>query len=186
MSYAASMGLESKKLTDSRLFVFTQIVLCSLFVALCARIRIPLPFTPVPITFQAFAVMLVGGTLGGRKGALVMLLYIAEAMLGLPVLSGGRVDPLVLFSPVAGYIVGFVFQAYCMGKCVEKAQSIGPSLFFFYSLLASFATLTCGALWLSAFVGLENAILMGIIPFIPGDTLKVFAATQILSSRHRS
>lgn len=183
MSYAAIAGLESKRFTDTRLFVFAQILLCSLFVALCARIRIPLPFTPVPITLQTFAVMLIGGTLGSRKGALVMLLYIAEAMLGFPVLSGGRVDPLVLVSPVAGYIVGFVFQAYCMGKCAERAKSIGESMVFFYSLLASFATLVCGALWLTLFIGLENAVLMGIVPFIPGDILKVFAATQVLKAR---
>jgi len=71
-----------------------QVILCSGIIALCAQIRIPLPFTPVPITMQTFAVMMIGGMLGSKNGALCVLMYLAEASFGLPVLRGGVSDPL--------------------------------------------------------------------------------------------
>jgi biotin transport system substrate-specific component len=124
--------------------------------------------------------MLVGGALGSKKGALAVGLYLFEALLGLPVLSGGRIDPNFLMTPVAGYLLGFVFQAYLMGKVSEKAVSLGQSKAFVGYMLASFVTIGCGALWLSLFVGFNKAILLGVIPFLPGDIIKVSAAAALL------
>lgn len=129
---------------DSRVLLLTRIILGSCLIALCAQIRIPLPFTPVPITLQTLAVMLVGGALGSRNGALSVLLYLAESMLGLPVLSGFRIDPLALFSPVGGYLVGFVFQAYLTGWFVEN-QSIKKRISLLPGVaLASVLGMGCG------------------------------------------
>lgn len=178
--YTTQVSIDNRWSTNSRFFVLMQILFSSLFIALCAQIRIPLPFTPVPLTFQTIAIMLIGGSLGSRKAVLVVLLYIAEALMGLPVLSGGRIDPFVLTSPVAGYVIGFVFLAHCTGRFSESIQNIGQSMLCFYYLLASFMTLICGALWLSLFIGLEEAILIGIVPFIAGDVVKVFIVTEIL------
>lgn len=165
---------------DSRYLAIGQVVLATLFIALCAGIRIPLPFTPVPLSLQTFAIMLVGGTLGSRKGALAVVLYLAEALIGLPVLTGWRADPTFLLSPVAGYLVGFVFQAYVTGLFSERAKNLGQTKAVLGYFLASFFTLGCGALWLSRFVGAENAILLGVIPFLPGDILKVGIAAVML------
>lgn len=156
--------------------LLSQVVLCSFFIALCAQIRFPLPFTPVPITLQTLSVMMVGGMLGSRNGSLAVLLYIAEAMLGLPVLAGGRVDPMFLLSPVGGYIVGFVIQAYIVGWFVERSGSLGK-LSVFLGLGIGFAMeFACGALWLAYFVGAKNVLVMGIVPFLPGELLKTFIA----------
>lgn len=166
--------------TETKTFALTQIILASLFIALCASIRIPLPFTPVPLSLQSFAVMLVGCSLGSKKGALAVLVYLAEAMLGLPVLSGWRIDPFFLMTPVAGYLIGFVGQAYICGYVTENSKSLGSVATVGGYFLASFVTLACGAIGLSMFVGANNALPLGVLPFLPGDVLKVFAATAIL------
>lgn len=124
--------------------------------------------------------MLVGGSLGSKKGSLAVAVYLLEALLGLPVLSGGRVDPSFLTSPVAGYLIGFLFQAYLVGKITENAKSLGQSKAVIGYFLASFVTLSCGAAWLSLFVGFNNAIMLGVVPFIPGDILKVSSAAALL------
>lgn len=155
-------------------------MLATLFIALCASIRIPLPFTPVPLSLQTFAVMLVGGALGSRRGTLAVGLYLVEALLGLPVLSGGRIDPAFLMSPVAGYLVGFLFQAYFTGRISERAVSLGQARATVGYLFASFATLACGAAWLSLFVGANKAFYMGVLPFLPGDLIKVLSASFLL------
>jgi biotin transport system substrate-specific component len=150
-----------------------KVVACSLFIALCAQIRIPLFFTPIPITLQTFAVMLVAYMLGARHGTLSVLLYIAEATLGLPVLAGKISNPMVLFSITGGYLIGFAIQAYIAGIVIEKKKELGKELVFTGLLLASSLQLICGGLWLSHFVGWENTLIMGIVPFIPGEILKV-------------
>jgi biotin transport system substrate-specific component len=166
---------------SKRSLLLLQVVLCSFFVALCAQIRIPLPFTPVPITLQTLSVMMIGGMLGSRNGSLAVLLYIAEALLGLPVLAGGRIDPLFLLSPVGGYIVGFVIQAYVVGWFVERSRSLGK-MSVFVGLGIGFAMeFACGALWMAYFVGAKNVLVMGVIPFLPGELFKTFIAAAFFN-----
>lgn len=166
---------------DHPAFATAQIILSSLFIALCAQISIPLPFSPVPLTLQTFAVMLVGAKLGSRKGAIAVLLYLAEAILGLPVLAGGMADPLALAGPKGGYLIGFVFQASFSGWLVERINIHGKrfltlGLFLNYALL-----LITGSLWLSQFVGIQNAFTMGALPFIPGAIIKIFVVVALLT-----
>lgn len=165
--------------------VLVQVVLSSLFIALCAQIRIPLPFTPVPLTMQTFAVLLVGGYLGSKNGALSVMLYLAETMLGLPVLSGGRVDMLALFSPVGGYLIGFIFQAYLSGWVVERQKYLGKTLVSLGLTAACAVQLLCGAFVLAFYVGAERSLLLGVLPFIPGELIKVSAAAAILARYRR-
>ena len=88
------------------------IVAGSLLVAALAQIIIPLPFTPVPLTGQTFAVLLVGAALGSKRGLASMLLYIIEGALGFPFFAGGASGLHVLIGATAGYLVGFVAAAY--------------------------------------------------------------------------
>lgn len=160
----------------SRWLILTQVILCSLLIALSAQIRIALPFTPVPITFQTLAVMIVGGMLGSRNGALSLMLYLAEALMGLPVLSGGRSDPLFLLSPVGGYLVGSIIQAYLAGWFVERRTRLGAPLLFIGLSLACAIQMACGACWLAFFVGIKHVWALGIAPFIPGEIFKIVLA----------
>lgn len=167
-------------------FVTAQIVLSSLFIALCAQISLPLPFSPVPLSLQTFAVMMVGGMLGSRKGAISVLLYLAESMLGMPVLAGGIADPLALIGPKGGYLMGFAFQAYLAGWFAERISTFGKSGLMLGLFAAYALVLTTGALWLSQFVGLSNAIIMGAVPFIPGAIAKILAVVSILTRHDHS
>jgi len=86
--------------------------------ALLAQISIPLPFTPVPITGQTFAVLLTGALLGSRLGVAAMLTYVAEGSAGLPFFAGGAHGPAVLAGPTGGYLVGFVIAAFVVHQRV--------------------------------------------------------------------
>lgn len=164
----------------SSLFSAVQIVLGSLLIALCAQINIPLPFTPVTVTLQTLAVMLVGASLGSRKGALCVLVYLSESMLGLPVLHGGYVNPLALIGPNGGYLAGFVLQAYVVGWFSERRHLLGKSLVMVGISLACFLQLSAGALWIGQFIGYSSAFMMGVVPFIAGEILKILVVVNYL------
>jgi len=97
-------------LTDALL-----VVAGSLFVAALAQVSLPLPFTPVPITGQTFAVLLVGAVLGARRGAASLVLYLLEGSLGLPVFANGTNGLARLLGPTGGYLIGFVAAAWIVG-----------------------------------------------------------------------
>lgn len=160
-----------------------QIIGGSLFLALCAQIKIPLFFTPVPITMHTFAIMLLGACLGKRDGALAVLAYLFELSIGLPFGHSGVSKPLALIGPTGGYLMAFVAQAYCVGWVVEQRWTF--SVMKTTTLFCAITTfqLLWGTAWLAQFVGTENAMLAGIYPFLIGDYLKCFAVACILYGR---
>lgn len=164
---------------DSFVSHVLQIIGGSLFIAMCAQICIPLPFTPVPITGQTFAILLVGGLLGRKKGALSVLAYLAEITVGLPFLAGGLSKPLAMIGPSGGYLLGMVLQAGMVGW-FAKRKTYTRNKLLAGSLLAVCLQLAMGAAWLSHFVGSENAFMMGVAPFIPGEIIKLIIAVMII------
>jgi len=153
----------------------------SLFIALSAQISIQLPFSPVPITGQTFAVLLVGALLGSRRGSLAVLAYIAEGVAGLPVFAGGAAGPARLIGPTGGYLVGFVAAAYLVGLLAERGWDRRIGATAAAMVLGNLVIYTIGALWLATFVGgLAQAVKLGVVPFIPGDVLKIVAAALLL------
>lgn len=170
----------AKKVASSAVL---QVIVASLFIALCAQIRFPLFFTSVPITLQTFAVMLVGARLGSKKGALSVLLYIAEAAAGLPVLTGGLFGLACCIGPHAGYLVGFVAQSYLVGKFLEQKKNMSSIKTVAILLLSSALQMGLGVLWLAHFVGLQHVMLLGFYPFVPGEAIKAFIVTMYLKSR---
>lgn len=154
----------------------------SLLIALSAQIAIPLPFSPVPITGQTMAVLLVGALLGARRGSLAVLVYIAEGMAGLPVFApGGAVGPARLLGPTGGYLVGFVAAAYLVGLLAERGWDRRVSTTAAAMALGNVVIYTVGVLWLTVFVGSFSAALAaGVVPFIPGDLVKIVIAALLL------
>ncbi|MFS8562890.1 MAG: biotin transporter BioY [Rhabdochlamydiaceae bacterium] len=169
-------------------FPIIQVILASCFIAICAQIKIPLYFTPVPFTVQSIAVMLVGAVLGSRKGALAILCYLGQGALGLPVWAGGAGGGIAyLLGPTGGYLMAYVIQVYMIGWFVEKFPQ--ANLFKLVSVMALSICLqlSIGSLWLSRFVGLERCFLLGCFPFILGDAAKAFlVATSIRLCRKKS
>lgn len=155
-----------------------QVIGGSFFIALCAQISIPIPFSTVPITLQTLAILLLAGLFGSRQSALMVMGYYAQILMGFPVLAGGVANPMALIGPRAGYIFGFLVQAYFMGWCLEKSR--GFKTLLVAGLFACALQLGLGALWLSQFVGGSAALVTGVYPFIPGEILKVLFVTSYL------
>jgi biotin transport system substrate-specific component len=153
----------------------------SLLIALSAQVALLLPFSPVPVTGQTMAVLLVGALLGRRRGSLAVLAYIAEGMAGLPVFASGAAGPARLLGPTGGYLVGFVAAAYLVGLLAERGWDRRISTTAAAMALGNLVIYAVGALWLAPFVGgIDQALALGVAPFIPGDLLKIGAAALLL------
>jgi biotin transport system substrate-specific component len=160
-------------------------VLGALWVALFAQVRIPLPFTPVPITGQTFAVLLVGAALGAARGAGALMLYLLMGMTGLPVFAGGAAGLFHLTGPTGGYLIGFVIAAAAVGRMAEHGweRSFRTSLIPFS--LGTLLIYLVGVPWLALYVGPQAAIQKGLLPFLPGDLIKLLLAALALPSAWR-
>jgi biotin transport system substrate-specific component len=159
----------------------TLIVLGALFMAVLAQVKIPLPFTPVPLTGQTFAVLLIGETLGSTRGAASMVLYIALGALGLPVFAGGASGIAYLSGATLGYLVGFVMAAYVIGRLAERGleRNVRTSVLPF--LIGTIMIYICGIAWLMIVLGsFDQAITAGLLPFLIGDAIKLMAASLAL------
>ncbi len=164
-----------------------RMVFAALFAALTAAVaqfRIPLGFTPVPITLQTLMVLLSGALLGSYYGALAMLLYIAVGALGLPVFAGGSSGIGVLLGPTGGYLFSYFIAAFVIGKMLEKKKN---KKFVHYAIAMVPATLIIyllGGAQGMLVTGLSlRAIITGwILPFIIGDIIKLLLAAYIAKS----
>src|SRR5947207_8984115 len=108
----------------SALYNLVVIVSASLFVALCARVTVPLPFTPVPLTMQNLGVLFVGIALGGRRGAAALALYLAEGAAGLPVFSPTGLGGIAqLLGPTGGFLIAYPAVAFVVGYIFERGIS---------------------------------------------------------------
>lgn len=152
----------------------------SLFLALSAQIAIPLPFSPVPITGQTFAVLVIGMLFGRWRGATAVLAYLAEGCAGLPVFAEGKAGLAVLLGPTGGYLASFVPAAFLAGYLAERGWDRKISTTFLAMILGNIIIFGLGAAWLSKFVGANNALSMGVYPFLAGDVVKIGLATVAL------
>ncbi len=156
-----------------------QVVFGSLFIALFAQISIPIPYSPVPVTGQTFAVLAVAMALGSRNGALAVLTYILEGAAGLPFFAGGVGGALYLLGPTGGYLLGFVLCALVCGKLAELGYDRSYGRMLIAMTLGHLIIFIPGILWLSRFVPAGQALALGFVPFIPGTVLKTLAAAAL-------
>ena len=152
----------------------------SLLTALCARVVIPLPFTPVPITAQTFAVLLTGAALGAQRGAAAIGLYVLEGLLGLPVFAGGATGLSRLLGPTGGYLLGFIAAAYLTGTLAERGWDRTVRFAAAAMAAGNLVVYLFGVPWLALFLGWPKAVTGGFLPFIPGDLVKLAAAAVVL------
>lgn len=156
------------------------VVGASLFVALCARITIPLWFTPVPLTVQNFGVLLVGLLLGSRRGFAALILYLAEGAMGMPVFSplgpGGVAQ---LLGVTGGYLLVYPFVAGLAGFIFERGtKSFARAAVA--GLLAEIVLFASGVTWLYvATHSLAKAAYLGLYWFVAAEVLKVMIAAAI-------
>ena len=168
---------------EKRLAGFYDIALIiggSLLIGLCAHAKVWLPFSPVPVTGQTFAVLMIGALLGARRGCLAVLAYIIEGAAGLPVFAVG-VGSAVLLGPTGGYLFGFIPAAYITGRLAEKGwdRRIGTTVLAM--VFGNLAILTFGLFWLCCLTGFNTTVLtLGLYPFIFGDLIKIILAAILL------
>lgn len=152
----------------------------SLFVALCARIVIPLPFTPVPLTVGNFGVLLVGLMLGSRRGFAALVLYLTLGLAGMPVFSptgpGGLAQ---LLGPTAGFLFAYPFVAGLAGWIVER----GKRSFLraaVAGVLAEILLFASGIAWLTILThSFAQAVRFGLYWFVFGEIIKIMMAAAI-------
>ena len=158
--------------------------LTAALIALCAQIAIPLPL--VPVNLALLPVFLAGFLLKGRWALASVGLYLLMGALGLPVFSGFRGGPQILFGPTGGYLLGYLLSAGVIAALKNKAGSFAGRL-----LLCLFALLMCyipGTLWLLYLTGrpLLDVLSFAVLPFIPGDLLKSLAASLLVPALQRA
>ena len=154
----------------------------SLFVGLCARITIPLPFTPVPLTVQNFGVLLVGLLLGSRRGFAAMILYLAEGAMGMPVFSPSSVGLMgvaQILGPTGGYLMAYPLVAGLAGFIFERGKKSFARAAV-AGLLAEIVLFAGGVSWLYvATHSLAKAAYLGLYWFVTAEVLKVMVAAAI-------
>jgi biotin transport system substrate-specific component len=149
------------------------------FLALSSHIAVPM--VPVPVTMQTFAVTLIGALYGWRLGALTVALWLMQGALGLPVLAPGAAGLAKFVGPTAGYLFAFPLAAALTGVLAERGwNGQRVTLAFVSMLLGNGLCLLVGAAWLSTLVGVEKAIVAGVVPFIVGAVLKAALGAAVL------
>lgn len=156
-------------------------------VSLAAQVSISLPFTPVPVTGQTFAVVLVGSALGALRGIASLVLYLAVGALGVPIYAGGAHGWSVLTSPSGGYIVGFIAAAALAGFLAERRWDRRFSSAVAAMLSGNVVIYLVGLPWLAHQLdtNLERTLELGLYPFVAGDVLKLYLAGALLPGAWR-
>ena len=152
------------------------------FTALAAQVSIPLPFTPVPLTLQTFAVLAGAAALGAERAVIAQVLYITLAVAGVPVLAGGASGHEVVVGATGGYLIGFVLASYVVGRISSNGASTKSGKTALAFLAGSVLIYTLGAPWLAFTTGntITWAIVNGVVPFLVGDLIKAVAAGAVL------
>ena len=159
-----------------------RMVYAAMFGALTAiGAFIVIPLQPVPISLQTFFCSLAGVLLGGYTGALSQIVYILLGIIGLPVFAGGKAGLGTLFGPTGGYLIGFIAAAFVIGKIMEARRNPGMAWIVLALLIGNLVLYALGVLQLSfiAHLSVIKSLLVGVVPFLPGDLLKLTAAAMI-------
>jgi biotin transport system substrate-specific component len=155
-------------------------------VALCARIAIPLPFTPVPLTVQNFGVLMVGLLLGSRRGFAALALYLAEGAMGMPVFSpigpGGIAQ---LLGPTGGFLLAYPLVAWLAGYVMEHGRKSFARAAM-GGLLGEIVLFTGGLSWLAVLThSVTQAFRWGLYWFLFAEVIKVMVAAGVAERWHR-
>ncbi|MFV0528453.1 MAG: biotin transporter BioY [Lachnospiraceae bacterium] len=159
-----------------------QMILCAFFIALTAVFsQISIPMVPVPANLALFAVFCAGGVLGSRYGALSQLGYVLLGAVGVPVFAGMNGGLFRLIGPTGGYLCGYILAAFLVGLLLEKfGESIQVRIGAM--LLGEGACLLLGTVWYMFLTGstLSAALAVCVLPFLPGDAVKIAAAALVI------
>ena len=165
-----------------------KMVLCALFAAMTAVLsQVAIPIGPVPINLATFAVFCAGALLGSKLGALSFTIWAALGAVGAPVFTMFRGGLGALVGPTGGYIIGYIPAAFITGLLIETINKDDQIYPYPVAMLAGMLTyFTLGTAWFmfSTNTGLWEALMICVIPFLPGDLVKIVAATVVAKRLH--
>ncbi len=157
------------------------IVICaSAVIAVCARLVLPLPFTPVPLTLANFGVLLVGLALGSKRGFAAAALYLSWGAMGLPVFSPAGIGGIAqLFGPTGGYLMAYPVMAFVAGWISERGvTSLARNIWA--GVAAEIVLFVTGIAWLAVVTrSWERALAFGLLPFFFAEVMKVMVAAAL-------
>jgi biotin transport system substrate-specific component len=164
------------------------VLLGSAFAAVCARVSVPLFFTPVPLSLAPFAVLLLGLLLTPRLAAATFAAYVAEGAMGLPVFAPTPLVPGLahLFGPTGGYLLAYPLAALLIAFLYRRTRR-GFTAATLSAAAGSLVILACGALWLAVLThaSAQSVFTLAVLPFLPGDVLKIVAAAALATGFRR-
>jgi biotin transport system substrate-specific component len=172
--HRAFLAAEKNRFTRQLFFVLSGAIVLSLL----AQLKIPLPFTPVPITGQTFGVVLITLTCGALAPWTVAT-YLLMGAAGLPVFAGAQAG--LALGPTAGYLFGMLLASILVGFLVDRGFSKGFKSALALAYLCSLCTFAIGLPVLASFVGWNHVLAWGFFPFLLGDLIKNLAAAGIVS-----
>ncbi len=180
-AYVAGAVLQKLRVFESRIVREVMLVVSfNLALIATAQVSLTLPYTVVPITGQTFGVLLVAMALGRVRAVSVVLLYLAEGAVGLPVFAGASGGAAVLLGPTGGYLLGFLGAAYFVGALADRGWDRSFVLSGSALLIGTVLIFACGLTQLSVFVDNSVLLQMGFYPFLPGAALKILAAFWLI------
>jgi biotin transport system substrate-specific component len=183
-----SAVLSQRVIPRSRVSSILLVVGAAALTALAAQWEIHLPFTPVPITGQTFAVLLTGAALGATLGAAGQAVYVVAGALGLPVYAGGASGwAAASAAGTSGYLIGFIVAAGVVGYMAERRQDRSFPTMFTAFIAGSFIIYVFGVAGLMILfdMSLSEAVVAGVVPFVLGDLIKAAAAGLLLPGAWR-
>ncbi len=176
MNYSAIMTAESHTGINKLL----KVIGATLLIALAGQVSIPLPFTPVPLALQPHMCLMMAVLLGRKLGTLSVALFLFMGVMGLPVFSLGGAGLPILMGPRGGYLIGYLLATWVTAALVERRQLSSPRLKTLAMGLGNVVIYACGLPQLALFVGAERVFLLGMLPFLAGDLIKLFISYRIL------
>jgi biotin transport system substrate-specific component len=166
--------------TKSSTYQIALIGIMAAITCILGPLSIPIPFSPVPISFTNLAIYFTVFILGWKRGTFSYLIYMLIGLVGLPVFSGFAGGPGKLFGPTGGYLVGFIFMAMIGGFFIEKFS--GKVYMYILGLvLATCVAYLLGTAWLAYVANLTflQALMAGVIPYLIGDGIKIAIAVIV-------
>lgn len=187
MSFVATPHVITARLRGTALRDAMLVAGATAFIALSAQVAIPLPFSPVPLTGQTFAVLMTGAALGASLSVASVSLYVALALAGVPVFAPNAeglhtTGAAVLSMPTLGYVAGFFLASLIVGALAERGYSRTPLRTALAMVLGNVAIYGAGLLWLHHALAATwaNTLAWGLTPFLIGDAIKVAIAAGLL------
>lgn len=185
MNYTEKSNLSTFKKPKPDTRHLALIGLMAAITCILGPLTLPLPFSPIPISLTNLAIYISVYVLGWKRGTVSYIIYLVIGLVGLPVFSSFTGGPGKLFGPTGGFLIGFLFMSVISGLFIERWFS-KPLMCLLGMLLGNVVCYFFGTLWLAKESGMTfyQSLLTGVVPFLPGDCIKIFLA-HLLGSQIR-